>query len=116
MLQKSGFQKVYKKAKSHAEKSMVMLCIDNASKENRLGVVASKKVGGAVIRNRARRRLKEMYRHYEENLCKGCDIILIARSGISTADYTALKASFVRLAKRHKIWVCSENKNEHSFH
>ena len=102
MLKKSGFQKVYKKAKGHAETTMVMLCVANGSEQNKLGVVASKKVGGAVVRNRARRRLKELYRNSEQNLCIGYDIVLIARSGIDKAEHPALKKSFVQLAKDTK--------------
>ena len=110
MLKKSGFQKVYKRAKGYAETTMVMLCIANGNHQNKLGVVASKKVGGAVVRNRARRRLKELYRNSEQNLRIGYDIVLIARSGIEKAEHPTLKKSFIQLAKRHKIWVQAEKK------
>ncbi|HQT72499.1 MAG: ribonuclease P protein component [Acidiphilium sp. 37-67-22] len=61
----------------------------------RLGLTASRKVGNAVIRNRARRRLRALA--CEELLSRklsGADIVLIARKGTAEIDFATLRADF----------------------
>ena len=66
----------------------------------RLGVVASRKVGGAVQRSRAKRLLREVYRRGER---PGGDLILIARRGIGEASWPDLERAYltaIRMASR----------------
>lgn len=53
-----------------------------APPQRRLGVVASRRVGGAVIRNRCKRLLRECFRRLQDELPPACDLVLIARSGL----------------------------------
>ncbi len=55
----------------------------------RAGFIASKKVGKATVRNRAKRRLKALFR--ELSYSRGGDFVLVARAGIEDADYNRLK-------------------------
>ena len=66
----------------------------NGSNTNRLGITVSKKVGGAVQRNRARRRLKELYRTNAHLLKTGYDVVFIARAATVTVEYEALKRAY----------------------
>ena len=59
---------------------LVVYCRPNRLGHNRLGVTVSTKLGGAVVRNRARRRLRELYRLAQPNMRQGYDIVLVARS------------------------------------
>jgi ribonuclease P protein component len=72
----------------------------------RLGFTVTKKVGNAVVRNRARRRLKEAARLLlAENPVSGVDLVLIGRDGTRKRDFATLKADFVRaLAKAGVPW------------
>ena len=70
----------------------------------RLGVVASRaSVGGAVERNRAKRRLREVYRRHQELVPAGLDLILTARAAVLRLEFSELERRFVdachRLAK-----------------
>jgi ribonuclease P protein component len=69
----------------------------------RAGFVTSKRVGGAVVRNRIRRRLREIVRHHQHALREDVWIVLIARPAAAAASYAALEDEWLRLAKRALI-------------
>mgnify|MGYP003990924791 FL=1 len=71
----------------------------------RVGYTASKKVGNAVIRNRARRRLRAVVDAIARRHVKaGRDYVLIARAGTPTRDYAALVRDFETALKRLDAW------------
>lgn len=71
----------------------------------RAGLVTSRRVGGAVVRNRVRRRLREIVRHYQHQVREGIWIVLIARPDAASASYRALEDEWLRLAKRASILI-----------
>lgn len=79
---KKDFSTIYNKGKSIGSKYVVLFFRKNQLPYNRTAFLASKKVGNAVIRNRARRLLKESYRELEEKMTRGYDLIFIARTTI----------------------------------
>ena len=66
----------------------------------RLGVVSSRRIGGAVTRNRARRRLREVFRLHRGMLTGKTDVVLVARSGCGMAPWEDLIEDFLRLSRR----------------
>ncbi|MDJ0683900.1 MAG: ribonuclease P protein component [Alphaproteobacteria bacterium] len=79
--------------------------VGDAGPTKRVGFTASKKVGGAVIRNRAKRRLRALS---DELLCKhgapGVDYVLIARAATPDRAYPDLRQDLIRAMKRLKVW------------
>ena len=70
----------------------------------RVGFTASKKVGGAVVRNRARRRLRALAREVlVREAAPGYDYVLIARAETATRDYTQLRGDMRFALKRLKL-------------
>ncbi|PYL61312.1 MAG: ribonuclease P protein component [Verrucomicrobia bacterium] len=69
----------------------------------RVGFVTSRHVGGAAVRNRVRRRLREIVRQHQHHLREGIWIVLVARKDAATADYRALEDEWLRLASRASI-------------
>ena len=69
----------------------------------RVGIIVSRRVGSAVIRNRARRRLREVVRRHQHQLRENFWLVIIARLEASRASYRALEDEFLRLAKRASI-------------
>ena len=76
------FQNIYKKGRSLANSYLVMYILPNETDKNRIGISVSKKVGNSVVRNRAKRLMKESYRNIEGSLPEGYDFIIIARNTI----------------------------------
>lgn len=79
---KKDFSAIYNRGRSFGGKYVVLFFRKNNLGYNRLGFLASKKVGNSVVRNRARRLMKESFRKIEPNILIGFDIILIARNTI----------------------------------
>ena len=78
----SEFSAVYNKGKSVGDRYVVLFYRLNGLPYNRTGFLASKKVGNSVVRNRAKRPMKESYRNIEGSLPEGYDFIIIARNTI----------------------------------
>jgi ribonuclease P protein component len=62
----------------------------------RVAVVASRAaVGGAVQRNRAKRRLREVFRHHQQRVPPGIDLMLVARSTLNRLEYREIERKFI---------------------
>ena len=70
---------------------------------NRVGITTGKKLGHAVVRNRARRRLREVYRLNEALFKPGFDIVVVARHKCITADFQKLTRAYLSLAEKAGI-------------
>src|SRR5690349_7867096 len=83
----------------------LMLGILEVSEEPafKIGFVTSKRIGGAVARNRVRRRLREIVRRDQHRLPNGIWFVLIARPAAAEADYVTLEKEWRRLLDRAEI-------------
>ena len=71
------------------------------SEVRRVGVVASiASVGAAVQRNRAKRRLREVFRQHQALVPAGFDLLLVARAAVNRLDYPALEQKFVDACRK----------------
>jgi ribonuclease P protein component len=72
-----------------------------ASALPRVGVVASiAAVGAAVQRNRAKRRLRAVFRHHQGLVPAGSDLLLVARAAVNRLDYPALEQKFIDACRK----------------
>jgi len=69
----------------------------------RLGLSVSRKMGGAVLRNRFKRRLREIFRLNQESFCAGLELVVIPRKEVNVWDYIELEKSFFGLCERAKM-------------
>ena len=89
----------------HANGYLVLYAKPNRTATNRVGITASKKLGHAVVRNRVRRRLREVYRLNEDRFAPGWDIVVVARSRCIDADFQKLTQAYLSLAQKAGILV-----------
>ena len=82
---------------------LVLYARRNRTGHNRIGLTVSKKLGHAVVRNRVRRRLREIYRQNEARFLPGWDIVIVARTRCVGASFVALTDAFLSLAKKAEV-------------
>ena len=97
------FRRLYQKGASAVSGCMVVYCRKNKLGHNRLGITVSVKLGHAVVRNRARRRLREVYRLNGGALKQGYDIILVARTRTVKVSWQELNDTFVKLCRKLEL-------------
>ena len=97
------FRRLYARGQNAVGPSMVLYCRKNGRRENRLGLTVGTKLGGAVVRNRVRRRLREIYRLHEDRLLPGRDIVIVARVRAVESPFADLESQFLRLAGKLKL-------------
>ena len=85
------FRRLYQKGASAVSPAMVLYCRKNRLGRNRLGLVSSTKLGHAVVRNRCRRRLREVYRLHTPELKQGY------------APWPELQKQFVKLCRKLEL-------------
>ncbi len=97
---RSDFKRVRRTGKSWAHPLTVLLASSNQLAHTRIGFVASKSVGGAVQRNRAKRRLRAELRAHITWLSPGWDLVFVARRPILDCSMPELSAAVTELLSR----------------
>ena len=98
------FRRLYR-TNGQANSCLVLYARKNRSDINRVGITVSKKLGKAVVRNRVRRRLREVYRLNEEKFLPGWDIVIVARSRAVEVSFQKLTESLLSLAEQADLLV-----------
>ncbi|MCX7819542.1 MAG: ribonuclease P protein component [Kiritimatiellae bacterium] len=83
---------------------MVMFVREAPDAALRIGVVTGRRIGGAVQRNRWRRRLREVFRQERHRLQGGVDLVLVARASVPEPSFESLREDFLELACRAGLW------------
>ena len=96
------FRRLYSTS-GQANSYLVLYARKNRTGTNRVGITVSKKLGHAVVRNRIRRRLREVYRLNESRFQPGWDIVVVARSRCISASFQEIVNAYLTLA--HKAGI-----------
>lgn len=94
------FNLTYSRGKSYPSRHLVLICLKRKYGRIRIGFSVSKKIGGAVVRNRVRRRLKEAVRGKMDSLSGNYYLIFIARKGIEKIPYSVICADMEKVLFR----------------
>jgi len=100
IVRSSDYQALYKKGCKIHSSHFVLFSRGNDLGHCRLGITASRKVGGAVVRNRVKRLFREIFRRSFNQIPGRFDMVINAKSGCGSARYDALQAEFLTAVKK----------------
>ncbi len=97
---KKSFQSVYNRGRSVVDGMSVFYILPEQAEDVKIGMAVGKKLGCAVVRNRMKRMMREVFRVHKLKLKKGYHIVWVARRKLAKADLKTYERVFLRLAKR----------------
>jgi ribonuclease P protein component len=99
----ADFQRTRREGKAWTDHLMVLCALPNDLTYSRFGFAASKRIGKAVDRNRARRRMREAVRLCRGTLAEGWDMVFVARPPIVHAPYAEIVRAIHKLLGQAKL-------------
>ena len=99
LVRKSEFDAVYRAGKRRSSSHFTVFFRANEQPQSRFGFSIKKTLGGAVVRNRIRRSLREIVRCHRLEIPAGWDIVVHPKSTVAKAPFAALTADLLRLLK-----------------
>lgn len=106
-MKRHEFQKVLREGTKTETKNFFVYMSPNDFSKNRLGIIASRKAGGAVIRNRAKRLVKEYFRNLSREL-KGKDVVFICKRSRNYLSFQSVGSDFEKACGKNDA-VCHQN-------
>ncbi len=97
------FKRVYSRGRSYIHPLAVLYVFRTQEADLRIGFSVSKKLGGAVTRNRIKRRLREACRELIAGLAGGLDLVVVGRTRLKDVEYVAIQSALAELFKRAKL-------------
>jgi ribonuclease P protein component len=94
------YRRVFQCGKKLAAPAFVLYVLPRPGSRSRLGMAVSKRVGGAVVRNRVKRLIRELFRRYKAQLRPPCDVVFVARREAARASLREYTQQFLALLCR----------------
>jgi len=94
---REDFARISEKGRSGADRLMVVRFVPNGRDYDRFGISTGRRLGGAVQRNRLRRRLREVLRRVPNDSGHGWDVLIVVRPAAVDASFDELRTSLERL-------------------
>ena len=100
LVRRSEYDAVYRAGKRRSSSHFTIFVRANELPLSRFGFSIKKALGGAVVRNRIRRRLREMVRCHRQEIPAGWDIVIHPKSSVAKAPFPALAEDLLRALKK----------------
>jgi ribonuclease P protein component len=97
LVRRGDFDAVYRAGKRRSNSHFTIFLRANQLPHSRFGFSIKKALGGAVVRNRIRRRVREVVRCHRQEIAAGWDIVIHPKSNVAKAEFTALSVDLLRL-------------------
>ena len=99
------FNWTFKNGTSIHSKDIVLVYTSSYAKEFKIGYSVTKKVGKAVVRNKVKRRLKNIVEKFKSNIKRHSTIIFVAKPSAAEADFESLKVQVENLLKKANLFI-----------
>ena len=97
------FNYVYKSGEHYSSEHIVLYVVSSKTKNIKIGLAVTKKVGHAVVRNRVRRQLREIIKKQIPTLKQSFNIIVVARENVTEASFEKISNEFFKLIKKANL-------------
>jgi ribonuclease P protein component len=97
---RADFELIYQTGFKRSGRLMTMFTREREAGPARLGIAATRKMGAAVERNRAKRLVREVFRHHKPSM--SIDVVVVPRREMLAAPFDRLEAEFQSLLARHR--------------
>lgn len=97
------FDAITRRGAVHTSALLVLRTLRNGGDTTRIGISTPRALGGAVVRNRTRRRLRELIRERYETLPSGWDLLVIARHQAAGATFAELREALETVLARSEL-------------
>lgn len=99
------FYRVRREGRSWSNALLVLNSAPSRRRQTRCGFVVAKRIGNAVVRNRAKRRVREALRLMFHHVAPGNDIVLVVRSAdVADVPFATLQEALVQLVRQAGLW------------
>jgi ribonuclease P protein component len=106
----SEFQEIFKKGTSVANRQFVLYILKKEEPQPfRIGLSVSKKIGNAVVRNKVKRYIRQVFLELKEEVKEGHDYLIIARKPAAEMDFHEVKKSLTHVLKKGKTFKRSSS-------
>lgn len=95
---RTDYEKAYQEGLKVSGRYMMVFLRRTEQVTARLGIAATRKMGGAVVRNRAKRRVRELFRHHKPSTA--LDVVVVPRRELVEAPFASLETEFRALIDR----------------
>jgi len=96
----SDYNYILNNGVKYNSKSFILFCLKKKCGPTRLGIIASKKVGGAVLRNYLKKVFRDIYRNEYNNFRNSLDMVIILKKNAQNFSYSQLKSEFICISNR----------------
>jgi ribonuclease P protein component len=96
----SEYQRVFQHGKKLVAPMFVLYALPTSEPHSRMGMAVSKRVGRAVVRNRVKRLIRELFRQHKTRLRSPCDVVFVARRRVAEASLGDCTRQFLTLLRR----------------
>ena len=101
MRKRREYKNVYREGNKEVGRNLILYRWYRGSDEKRFGITVTKRIGTAVVRNRAKRRLREVIRQEIGDLGVGGDFVVVVKQGMTEASFHEVREELIYLVKKH---------------
>jgi ribonuclease P protein component len=99
LVRKADFDAVYRNGKRRSSSHFTVFLKANELPHSRFGFSIKRALGGAVVRNRMRRRIREVIRLHRQEISAGWDFVIHPKANVQSAAFVALESDLLRLLR-----------------
>lgn len=102
LVRRSEFEAVYREGRRRSSATFLVFLRANGLERDRFGMSVKKALGNAVVRNRMRRRIREVLRLHREEILPGWDVVIHPSRSVETLEFSKLETELLALLPREK--------------